>query len=63
MVLRAFRQKLSPFMKAVQKTTTSGNIYDENELCDDVINVARSYNGDDKLSAEWYQYIRDTSNG
>ena len=62
-VLEAFRQRLSPFMKAIQKTTTSEVNYNEIEsICDGVISAARSYNGDDQLSAEWYQYIRDTSN-
>ena len=60
--LREFRQRLSPFMKAVQKTATS-EIYVETEsICDEVITAARSYNGDDQLSAKWYQYIRQTSN-
>ena len=64
-VLRIFRQRLSPFMKAIQKTTkTEWNLNkdERKSICDKVINAARSYNGDDQLSAEWYQYIRDTSN-
>ena len=63
-VLRVFQQRLSPFMKAIQKTTTSEG-FSQNErrsIFDKVINAARSYNGDDQLSVEWYQYIRDTSN-
>ena len=63
-VLQMFRQQLSPFMKAIQKTTKSGSTDDNimKYICDEIINAARSYNGDDQLSAEWYQYIRDTSN-
>ena len=64
-VLQVFRQRLSPFMRAVQKTTTSEYITEygrKESICDEVINAARPYNGDDQLSVEWYQYIRDTSN-
>ena len=65
-VLQVFRQRLSPFMKAIQKTTTSNfskvSRRDTESIFDEIINAARSYNGDDQLSAEWYQYIRDTSN-
>ena len=63
-ILQMFRKRLSPFMKAIQKTTISGYIGEDGRksICDIVINAARSYNGDDQLSAEWYQYIRETSN-
>ena len=63
-VLQVFRERLSPFMKAIQKTTTSGgtSVNERKSICDEVINAARSYNVDDQLSVEWYQYIRDTSN-
>ena len=64
-VLLAFRNRLSPFMKAIQKTTKSGFIREKEKresIFDEVINTARSYNGDDQLSVEWYQYIRQTSN-
>ena len=63
--LEAFRQRLSPFMKAIQKTTTSEDFEAQEEIesiFDEIINTARSYNGEDQLSAEWYQYIRNTSN-
>ena len=63
-ILQAFRQRLFPFMKAIQKTTKSGFIREKEResIFDKVINAARSYNGDDQLSADWYQYIQDTSN-
>ena len=63
-LLKVLRERLSLFMKAIQKTTTSDEI-EESEIksiFEEVINAARSYNGDDQLSVEWYQYIRDTSN-
>ena len=60
-VLREFRQRLSPFMKAIQKTTTY-EYMDKKSTCDEVINTARLYNGDDQLLADWHQYIRLTSN-
>ena len=60
--LEIFRMQLSPFMKAIQKTTTADINTDRESIFDEVINAARSYNGDDQLSAQWYQYIRDTSN-
>ena len=51
-------------MKAIQKTTTSEyvNEIERDSICDEVITAARSYNGDDQLSADWYRYIRQTSN-
>ena len=63
-VLQMFRQRLSKFMKAIQKTTTceSMSIYKRESIFDEVITAARSYNDEDQLSAQWYQYIRDTSN-
>ena len=63
-ILRVFRQRLSPFMKAVQKTTTCKEMSSDEtaSIYDEVMNTARSYNGEDQLSAEWYQYIRHTSN-
>ena len=65
-ILRTFREQMSPFMKAIQKTTRGiwyNTIFNQSEsIFDEIINAARSYNGDDQLSAEWYQYIRDTSN-
>ena len=63
-VLQMFRKRLSPFMKAIQKTTTSGFTDDDEieSIFDEVITAARSYNDDDQLSAEWSKYIRDTSN-
>ena len=67
-VLREFRQRLSPFMMAIQKTTKSGRTSKSEikSICDEVINAARSYNSgestSDQLSADWYRYIQDTSN-
>ena len=62
-VLQIFRQRLSPFMKNIQKSTTSEDIEDTRDsIFDEIINAARSYVDDDKLSPEWYQYIRVTSN-
>merc|ERR1712048_866606 len=54
-VLQMFRQRLSHFMKAIQKTTTSEYIESHKRATtfDKVINAARSYNGEDQLSAEW----------
>ena len=63
-LLKVLRERLSLFMKAIQKTTTSDEI-EESEIksiFEEVINAARSYNGDDQLSAEWYQYIQHKSN-
>ena len=63
-LLKVLRERLSLFMKAIQKTTTSDEIEEDEikSIFEEVINAARSYNGDDQLSAEWYQYIRNTSN-
>ena len=63
-VLRAFRQRLSPFMMAIQKTTKSGRTSKSEikSICDEVINAARTYNRGDQLSAKWYRYIRHASN-
>ena len=54
----------APFMKAIKKTAAiETNRGDERKsLFDEVINAARSYKGDDQLPAEWYRYIRQTSN-
>ena len=60
-------------MEAIQKTTKTENNTSTSKMSkmysceiesifDEVITAARSYNDDDQLSAEWYQYIRDTSN-
>ena len=64
-LLKVLRERLSLFMKAIQKTTTSEfglSATEKKSIFDEVINAARLYNGDDQLSVEWHQYIRDTSN-
>ena len=63
-VLEEFRQRLSRFMNAIQQTTTTKIMVDHEteSTFHEVMHFARSYNGNDQLSAKWYQYIADTSN-
>ena len=67
-VLQEFRKKLSPFMKAIQRTTETLNVFDDDEekirlsIFNEVMKTAQSYrNGDDILSAAWSQHIQRTS--
>ena len=63
-VLNRFRQRLCPFMKAIQKTTKSGLFQsDEKEsICDEIIRTARSNQVNNQLSREWCQFIRNPLN-
>ena len=63
-VLNRFRQRLCPFMKAIQKTTKSGYINgnERESICDEIIRTARSNQVNNQLSGEWYQFIRNPLN-
>ena len=49
-------------MKAIQKTTKSGYIYEQEPICDEVIRTARSNQINNQLSREWYQFIQNPLN-
>ena len=57
-ILERFRHQLFPFMKAIQKTTTSEFVDNESEILDEIIHTARSGQISNQLSAEWYQFIQ-----
>ena len=59
--LERFRQRLCPFMKAIQKTTKSKPT-DAESICDEIIGTARSNQINNQLSREWYQFIRHPLN-
>ena len=57
--LNRFRQQLCPFMKAVQKTTNTEITDSEIEsICSEIIETARSNQINNKLSRQWFDYIR-----
>ena len=62
--LETFRQRLCPFMKAIQKTTKSDPIsYAEREkIFDEIVRSARANKITNQLSGEWYQFIHHPSN-
>ena len=63
--LRAFRQRLCPFMKAIQKTTKSEEIMTDEEkesICDEIIGTARLNQINNQLSREWFQFIQNPLN-
>ena len=62
--LETFRQRLCPFMKAIQKTTKSEDMPDEEieSIFDEIIDTARSNQINNQLSREWYQFIRHPLN-
>ena len=59
--LQEFRQRLCPFMKAIQKAI---KIYDSSSYCeresifDEIISAARSNQINNQLSRQWFNYIR-----
>ena len=61
-ILERFRARLCPFMKAIQKTTTSGIVINEHEIFDEIIRTAKSGQMTNQLSAEWYQFIQAPNN-
>ena len=63
-IRETFRQRLCPFMEAIQKTTKSDPIsYDEREeIFDEIIDAARANQITNQLSREWYQFIQHPSN-
>ena len=60
--LEAFRQRLCPFMKAIQQTTKiSLGSFCSDELkaiCNEVIRTAELNQIKNQLSGEWFSYIR-----
>ena len=58
--LELFRQRLCPFMKAIQKTTKSKFIgsAEEESVYDEVIRTAELNQINNQLSPEWFNYIR-----
>ena len=62
--LDTFRQRLCPFMKAIQKTTKSGYMTsDDRELiCDEIFRTARSNEINNQLSREWYNFVQNPLN-
>ena len=61
-VLNRLRQRLCPFMQAVQKTTTSKEIVSKESICDEIIRAARLNQINNQLSPEWYNFIRNPFN-
>ena len=63
-ILQRFRQRLCPFMKAIQKTTKSKGMDDveRESICEEIIGTARSNQINNQLSREWYQFIRQPLN-
>ena len=63
-ILEQFRQRLCPFMKAIQETTKSGYMNDDEieSIFDKIIHAARSNEITNQLSAQWYQFIRNPLN-
>ena len=49
-------------MKAIQKTTTSDYVNNQDQIFDEIIRTARSGQMTNQLSAEWYQFIRSPIN-
>ena len=62
--LQRFRQRLCPFMKAIQKTTKNEYMTkDEIEpIFDEIIRTARSNQINNQLSREWYQFVQQPLN-
>ena len=63
-VLNRFRQGLCPFMKAIQKTTGTErkSQIEIGSVCDEIIRTARLNQINNRLSREWYHFIRNPSN-
>ena len=60
--MNKFRQRLCPFMKAIQKTTNSRPLFEREPVCDEIIRAARLNQTINHLSHEWYRYIRNPLN-
>ena len=59
--LQAFRQHLCPFMKAVRKTIKATRSEVES-ICNEIISAARSNQINNRLSSQWFNYIRASPN-
>ena len=57
-VIEVFRQRLCPFMKAIQKTTKSVIGSSEKSIFDEIIRTAELNQINNQLSREWFNYIR-----
>ena len=62
--LESFRQRLCPFMKAIQKTTKSETLIstDREPICGEIIRTARLNQINNQLSREWYHFIQNPLN-
>ena len=61
-VLNRFRQRLCPFMKAIQKTTTSKENVSKESICDEIIRAARLNLINNQMPREWYHFIQNPLN-
>ena len=62
--LGRFRERLCPFMEAIQRTTKNESMRrnERESICDEIIDTARSNQINNQLSREWYQFIRHPLN-
>ena len=56
-ILERFRLGLCPFIRAIQKTTSSGLVF-VSEVFEEILSSARSGQITNQLSAEWFQFIQ-----